>query len=1467
MNRAPAYSRSVSGSLPDKPFRAAAAALAAALLTLGSLPDLKAATGTWQANAADQGVSVTVTGDGSAWTVVPNLVEGDVVYVGATTGVNLGTDRSYYYVVGVGSTPSDYVRFSTSPGNVTFSSNGTNSPLTVAKVPTWGTLGNWAAGVVPDGVDDQATIATDANLATIALDRDITLGALTVDTTVSSANGLSLIGTTRMAGPLSTLTLERSTGTPTITLSGGNSFTLSESKISGAVPANAGARLVVVGTQGLVIDNQNAVPAPIAVNSGSIQTPPVNTPTFGSGQFRFGFGLDWSKFSGDLVLTRGVFQPLAGGSLNNNLSALPLASKLVLGTETNTARLEVPSSSGNNPGSLLVRGLESTSPNSSIINTSAVANPEVTSFSSATVEVGSYGLPTDSFTYAGNIGDSTYATTVASVSALRFAKIGPGTQILSGANHMNALAANTTLVVVHGGKLSLETTGAIGTITDGQGAANANSSFVLKNGEFALSGLGLAVPRSQSFGGSLIQGTIGASTTSADANQSSQSNSFSTLTVTADPAQPATLTFGSLKPRNFKNSDTSNLNGTTMLYRGTNLGAAPGAGVASILFTTAPTSGGGSLFALGGDGPGTVQAPVLKGALADTSPTGHGAGFATYDSTAGVRLLSGAEQTAVSTGAAYNSTPTNENILFSLSADQPITGHLSNTLQIRNTSGASRTVTNTGTDLNAAAGFLFSGTDPIVLTGGQITGSAAGDGEDVVIHSINSSVAGVTLQTPVSNFANPGTRQGWITYSGPGNFRLEGTQTVGFVGENTATSSFGGIAFNSTGTTTLAAAVINATSFSINQGMVKLDTGASWTNTPRLLVAPEGKFDLNGIGSTSTTNRFTDISPALIGNSSGALAINMGGEVTNSGATAVDLRLSTTTNGATNAPYTGTITGNLNLVVDKWNFNSTNTTFTYGTQSLANVNTYTGETKVLGGVLNIARGGQLPATTVVTLGSVTGNLDTNGKDVVATLSLGDSNGSTNGSVRQTIAGLNAVGTGASAVINNGSNISQLTLNIATGVDNVYTGNLGVALTTNGSNSNSFGLRKTGPGVFEPAGAINSYSGGTVIQGGILRVSSDAKLGQIGSLTGVAGSSGAPVAPISAFANSLILDGGTLQVTTTTPFVLDSKRGIGLGPVDGATGGTGTLWVNSGISLTYGGVIASAGNTGSQTLVKDGSGHLSLDGANTFTGVTQVAAGSLGGIGSLASNVTVGPGGAIAPGDGGIGTFTINGALTFNAGSTLNLELGAPGTSDLIQLAGGVVSATGTTTINLTGLTGFGVGSYTLIAGAATSLSTSNFVVGSVPSGYSGTLSATGGTLTVTIAEGSSLSGIETWRQTNFGTTANSGNAADTADPDSDGLPNLVEYATGTNPLAFGPSAVVVDRSGNFLTLTYTRIADATLTYTVEGSSDLTGAWATVATGNNPSTGVQNTAGQVTVTDTISVLDAPGRRFLRLKVSH
>lgn len=128
------------------------------------------------------------------------------------------------------------------------------------------------------------------------------------------------------------------------------------------------------------------------------------------------------------------------------------------------------------------------------------------------------------------------------------------------------------------------------------------------------------------------------------------------------------------------------------------------------------------------------------------------------------------------------------------------------------------------------------------------------------------------------------------------------------------------------------------------------------------------------------------------------------------------------------------------------------------------------------------------------------------------------------------------------------------------------------------------------------------------------------------------------------------------------------------------------------------------------------------------------------------------------------------------------------------------------------------------------------------------------------ASATPLSALASWRQTHFGSPANSGNGADAADADGDGLANLVEYALGTLPMTVNSSPLVLGRSGEFLTLTFNHIADTSLTYTIEASTDLAGAWGTAQT--YPAFG---SAGTTVFTDAVAISANP-RRFLRLKVT-
>jgi hypothetical protein len=65
-----------------------------------------------------------------------------------------------------------------------------------------------------------------------------------------------------------------------------------------------------------------------------------------------------------------------------------------------------------------------------------------------------------------------------------------------------------------------------------------------------------------------------------------------------------------------------------------------------------------------------------------------------------------------------------------------------------------------------------------------------------------------------------------------------------------------------------------------------------------------------------------------------------------------------------------------------------------------------------------------------------------------------------------------------------------------------------------------------------------------------------------------------------------------------------------------------------------------------------------------------------------------------------------------------------------------------------------------------------------------------------------------WRLLKFGTVESTGNAADTADPDGDGLANLAEYALGLNPGLYDSSSGGIALNGSVLEYRYSRSMSA-----------------------------------------------------------
>ncbi len=158
------------------------------------------------------------------------------------------------------------------------------------------------------------------------------------------------------------------------------------------------------------------------------------------------------------------------------------------------------------------------------------------------------------------------------------------------------------------------------------------------------------------------------------------------------------------------------------------------------------------------------------------------------------------------------------------------------------------------------------------------------------------------------------------------------------------------------------------------------------------------------------------------------------------------------------------------------------------------------------------------------------------------------------------------------------------------------------------------------------------------------------------------------------------------------------------------------------------------------------------------------------------------------------------------------------------------------------------------------------------------------TITLTVSDGlesvdsfldiiTTPSPVQSWRLQYFGTSLDSGSAADTANPAGDGVCNLVKYALGMNPDVNSIAGLpVMSVSGGHLELQFDRNLSATdVTYTVEASSDLAN-WTAVATlSAGSSTWTQSGAtvtdndGAVTVVDSTAV-GSQSRLFLQLVVT-
>jgi|GEM_PF-1732089 len=710
--------------------------------------------------------------------------------------------------------------------------------------------------------------------------------------------------------------------------------------------------------------------------------------------------------------------------------------------------------------------------------------------------------------------------------------------------------------------------------------------------------------------------------------------------------------------------------------------------------------------------------------------------------------------------------------------------------------------------IDDAGGFLRNATQNLRIAAGSSSTTARvgsiifNTGDADILTLTNNANVTITAST-VSNADSSLTVN--LNYTGLGRVNIDPTSILQVTTAGAIISGTGGLAKSGAGILRLSGNHTYSGGFVLHEGKVVI-TASGTNTTDTVLASPWGTGTLTLRGGTldsSTNNGRTVRNPTILdGNITITTAdANSGNYTWSAGAgQATTLAGNSTLHITQSVNWSQNISGGFGL-----------TKTGPGTLLTQGGHTYTGGFTLSGGTLEISTSGDTLDGVLTNSAVGTGTLTLKEGQIQSTTSTARTiytSVDLDGAIAITGTFVNATNatdtrTGNFIVSTTGGGVTRLISNSTLTIAQIVNWNQDI--------SGSASLTKAGPGALRLNG-INTYTGGTIVAEGTLQ-------GDAASITG--------------------------NVVNSAALIFSEDTG---GTYAGVISGNGTVTKQGTAALTLSGTHTYTGLTSltEGTLVIDGSIPGALDTAATTT---------LAGSGTIGGNVTVA--GTHTPGNS-AGTQTFGANLTYAAGSTIGWDLAAHSTagadSDHVIVAGTLDFAgpvTLTPTFAGTGSTvdwknAFWLEEHTwVVFDAATVSNFQNLQLSpatwpdstgasfdSALAGASFSLSQSGGDVLLHFTPAPVIADpYTTWRAEYF-TTEELGLPSVSgalADPDRDGLANLLEYALGLDPRAASPTAVPATSTENgFWVFLYTRPANRSdVSYVVEVSTNLQ-QWTTIA---------------------------------------